>query len=98
MGDRLLVTEGLVYPVELGLDLTAEANKPQTSVCLGNHPRSLVKCMFPVSNLETLCFIEFCSSGTHQEPQTSRFALDDQEPWGGWGVVERGMGHMVSAI
>ena len=36
-------------------------------------------------------FIELCSSGMHQEPQTSGFALDGQEPWGGGEEGERGI-------
>ena len=39
-----------------GSDLTVVANNPQTLACLGNHPRSLVKCRFPVANLETLFY------------------------------------------
>lgn len=38
-----LVTEALVYPVELGLDLTVAADKPQDFGVLKKSPKELLK-------------------------------------------------------
>lgn len=49
--------EDLICPMVLGLDLTTEANTPYRLVCLRNHPRSLLKCVFLVSSPEALILL-----------------------------------------
>ena len=73
-----------MYPMELSLDLAVVANNPQTLVCLGNHPRSLVKCMFPVSNLETL-LLNFAAVGCTRSHklQGSHWMIKNHEEVGG---------------
>ena len=55
------------------------SQQPSDFSVLRQSPKELSK--MHVSSLKPGdSFIEFCSSGMHQEPQTSRFTLDDQEP------------------